>query len=278
MAGITHPGYGWDDPYACYNPAILEPPEDAELLDSWQIYFRVAKKLGITLRACDMFVGNPFEAPELDMDNEPSNDELLEILTKDAVVPFSEVKRHPNGKVFDQARVKIQPRDADCEARLQLADDYIIEQLGVVRSESIQARRGLNEEFPLSYISVRMQNTTCAAGRPKGLLKRPDNPVLMHPSDLEALGLNEGDLVELRSRHGAVQGLVDTDKCLRPGVVSMCHGFGKMPDEDSDPRKDGANVNNLISMTDDNDPYNGQPRMSALPVSVKKVAKETVTL
>jgi hypothetical protein len=56
---------------------------------------------------------------------------------------------------------------------------------------------------------------------------------------------------------------------MRPGVVAMTHGFGPRPHSNYDPRRDGSNVNLLLSWDDDPDPYHGMPRMSAVPVSVK---------
>ena len=273
MAGALHSGYGWSAPYAAYNPAIMEPPAHAEVMDSWQIYYRVAKKLGITLGAPGMFDADASQGPKLDMENEPTTDALLELLAENSVVSLAEVKQHPNGRLFDQAGAKIEPRDSNREARFQVADPYIIEQLGLVRCESIDARRGLDDEFPFSLISVRIQNTTCAGYRPKGLLRQPYNPLSMHPEDLVALGVEAGDLVNIRSRHGSIVGVAGVDKCLRPGTVSMCHGFGKMPGEPTDPRVDGSNVNCLLSWDDDYDPHHGQPRMSALPVCVRKVTE-----
>jgi len=269
-AGYFHAGYGWTEPYAAYTPAIVEPPADAELMESWQVYYRVAQKLGLELYGVDMFTMNPRKAPAIDMVNEPTTDDLLELFSPNAVIPLSEVKKHANGKLFDEARVIIEPRDPNCKNYFQLADPYIIEQLKLVRNESIEARRGLSDAYPWSLISVRIQNTTCAGYRPKGLLKQPYNPLSMHPGDLESLGLEDGDLVEIKSRNGAIIGVAGTDKNLRPGTVSMCHGFGKIPGETSDPRKDGSNVNLLISWDDDYDPHHGQPRMSALPVSIAK--------
>ena len=81
----------------------MEPPADAELMDSWQIYYRVAQKLGLSLVAPDIFEPDPNNGPLLDMKNEPTNDELLELLSQCSAVPLAEVKQHPNGKVFDQA-------------------------------------------------------------------------------------------------------------------------------------------------------------------------------
>ena len=99
----------------------------------------------------------------------------------------------------------------------------------------------------------------------------------LHPDDRDALGLADGDLVEIASRHGTIVGVTATDENLRPGTVSMCHGFGKMPGEPSEPREDGANVNLLTSWDDDFDPHHGQPRMSALPVSISKLATDRTT-
>ena len=272
-SGLFHSGYGWREPYAAYVPTIMEPPADAELMDSWQIYYRVAQKLGLSLGAPDMFTANPNRAPVLDMENEPTTDDLLELLSGETVVPLAEVKKFPNGKLFDQARKTIKPRKVDCDAYFQLADPYIVELLDTIRHESIEARRGLTDEFPYSLISVRIQNTTCAGYRPRGLLKKPYNPLSLHPDDLERLGIKEDDLVNIRSRHGSIVGIADVDKNLRPGTVSMCHGFGKIPGEATDPRVDGTNVNLLISWDDDYDPHHGQPRMSALPVGITKLAE-----
>lgn len=271
-AGYFHTGYGWIEPYAAYTPAIVEPPENADLMDSWQVYYRVAKKLGLNLSAVDMFTMNANKAPKLDMEREPTTDELLELLSPNTAVSLDEVKKHPNGKVFEQAQKTIEPRSENCNNYFQLADAYIIEQLSTVRNESVEARRALSDEFPWSLISVRIQNTTCAAYRPKGVLRKPYNPLSLHPEDLEFLGLETGDFVMIKSRHGSIVGIADVDKYLRPGTVSMCHGFGKIPGETSDPRVDGSNVNELLSWNDDYDPHHGQPRMSALPVSITKLS------
>jgi anaerobic selenocysteine-containing dehydrogenase len=90
----------------------------------------------------------------------------------------------------------------------------------------------------------------------------------MHPDDLARLTLAPGDMVEIRSRHGRITGFVEADASLRPGVVAMTHGFGARFGRPYDPRRDGANVNQLLSWADDQDPYHGMPRMSAVPVAV----------
>jgi anaerobic selenocysteine-containing dehydrogenase len=131
----------------------------------------------------------------------------------------------------------------------------------------VLARRKTSADFPFLMITRRMQETTNSGIKFDGM-KRTYNPAFMHPDDLDRLSLSAGAMVEIRSRHGQVIGFVEPDASLRPGVVALTHGFGAQFGRAYDPRRDGANVNHLLSWTDDNDPYHGMPRMSAVPISV----------
>ena len=262
ISSTLHPGYGWVEPYAAYQPALIDPPAGSDVLDAWQIYYRIAQKLGLRLKCGSV---------ALDMEHEPTTDDLYEYMCAGSAVPLSEVKKYPNGHIFDQAREFVGPRDPDCADRLDLANSTMLAELATVRTEDIAARRKTDANFPFLLIPRRMQNTTNAAYRPPNLLRKPYNPAFMNPADLEHLGIQSGGVVEIRSRHGVITGIVEADRSLRAGVVAMMHGFGRNPGEPSDPRKDGANVNQLTRMDDDYDPYTGIPRMGALPVSVAPV-------
>jgi anaerobic selenocysteine-containing dehydrogenase len=129
---------------------------------------------------------------------------------------------------------------------------------------------GTSGEFPLLMVPRRMQNATNGTQRVDAeRLRIRTNPAFLHPGDLEALGLAPGDIAELRSRHGAVEVVVDADADLRPGVLAIAHGFGLHPDEKPDPRRHGANVNRLTVLDEDFDRYSGLPRMGAIPVSLR---------
>jgi len=268
ISATIHPGYGWAEPYAAYQPALLDPPEGADVLDTWQTYYRIARKLGLRLKV-------RADNPPLDMDNEPSTDDIYEYLVRGSAVPLSEIKKYPNGHIFDEARETVRPRDPNCKDRLELANSTMLDELATVRAENVADRRKTNDHFPFLLIPRRMQNVTNAAYRPPGVLRNPFNPLFMNPADLRSLGVNNGDLVEIRSRHGKVTGVAQADSGLRTGVVSLTHGFGKNPGESFDPRKDGANVNQLLRVDDDFDPYTGIPRMGALPVSISRSQMRT---
>jgi anaerobic selenocysteine-containing dehydrogenase len=261
ISSMLHPGYGWSDPYAAYHPALLDPPEGSDVLDAWQIYYRMAQKFGLQLK-----FGSG--KPPFDMEDEPSTDDIYEYLCMGSAVALSEVKKYPHGHIFDEAREIVGPRDPDCAARLDLANAAMLDELATVRAENVAERRKTNEDFPFLLIPRRMQNVTNAAYRPPGLLRKPYNPAFMNSADMRRLGINSGDFVEISSRHGMITAIVEADSGLRAGVVSLSHGFGGTAGEPPEPRKDGANVNCLTRMDDDYDPYTGIPRMGALPVSV----------
>jgi anaerobic selenocysteine-containing dehydrogenase len=91
----------------------------------------------------------------------------------------------------------------------------------------------------------------------------------MHPQDLAALGIPEGALIEVRSRHGTMLARVEADDSLRIGLVSVVHGFGgSATHAGPDDELPLGSVTRLVGM-DERDPISGIPRMSALPIAVR---------
>jgi anaerobic selenocysteine-containing dehydrogenase len=264
--GRIHPGYDWTEPYGAYRPAVLAPPAGSDLLESWQTYYRVAQKMGLSLKIAER--GQPVD---IAMDREPTSDEILELACQGSVVPLSRVKEYPHGHVFEEARAYVQAGDPTVEDRLQIADPAMMKLLREVRGEAVLSRRKTSDEFPFLMIARRVQVSTNSGVRPDGIAKANYNPCFMHPTDMEAMGLKAGDMVEVRSRHGAITSIVEPDQYLRAGVIGIAHGYGPRFGQSYDPRRDGANVNDLTHWEDDNDPYHGMPRMSALPVAIRLV-------
>ena len=91
------------------------------------------------------------------------------------------------------------------------------------------------------------------------------NPAFLHPEDLAALGLEPGDLVEIRSARAAIPAIVEADAHLRRGLVSMTHSWGDRPERDADVRAIGANTGRLTSVDDDYERYTGLPRNEQYP-------------
>ncbi|HXR36130.1 MAG TPA: hypothetical protein VN754_09300, partial [Candidatus Binataceae bacterium] len=76
----------------------------------------------------------------------------------------------------------------------------------------------------------------------------------------------------LVSDHGRIRAIVQDDETVRPGVVSMSHGWGPLPDAAMDCEKEGSSTSLLVSSERDYEPINAMPRQSAIPVNIVRVA------
>lgn len=264
---------GFEMPWGQYTSAVVQPPEGSDLVAEHEFFFRLAQKLGsqltwVNTHAMHKFEESPPQSIQLDMTHVPTLDEIFELATMNSRVPLSEVRQHPHGKRFD-IDVTVEPRDPDCTAMLELADPMMMAELAEIRAEDYAARQQ-DPRFPLQLVSRRVNNMMNSTGTnlPSLLKGKAYNPLWINPDDADALGLQDGDTARIRSHYDEILGIVERDSTLRPGVVSMTHGFGAQgPEGERDPSLFGSNVNLLIHM-DEHDPISGIPRMSALPVSV----------
>jgi anaerobic selenocysteine-containing dehydrogenase len=96
---------------------------------------------------------------------------------------------------------------------------------------------------------------------------RPANPLFMHPERIVALGLAEGQWVEVASAAGRITAPLSADATLRPDTVSLVHGFAGAADAAGNDDPAPGSVNRLVDMAEF-DPISGIPRMSAIPVRV----------
>ncbi|KHK90453.1 hypothetical protein LK12_16810 [Novosphingobium malaysiense] len=271
ISNSGHSGYGWAEPFAYCGPALLEPPEGSDLLEAWQIYYRVAQRLNLPLKITNWRSAQKVE-PELDMQHEPNTSQIYDMMCAGSAIPLDEVRRHSYGHVFEAARKQVLSRDPACTARLDLANADMLRELANVAREDPEVRRGIDTEFAFLLIPGRLQNATNTFAKAPGILKWSYNPAFMHPRDMAEIGVSPGDEVLIRSRHGQVRAIAEKDEGLRRKVVSLMHGFGSSPSPQADPRIDGTNVNHLTSWQDDFEEHTGMPRMGALPISVTPAA------
>ena len=267
--GSRSVGWGYPIPYAQYSPPIVSPPAGADLLEEWEFFYGLAQRMGFELSMrCEMFRAVGIDPPveSLDMRRKPTSEELLDLVTRSARVPLDRVRAREGGGLFEDAPVFVEPRRADCTARLQLGDATMLGELAEVAREAVNPTG-----FSHMLISRRMANHYNSFGTDHEALRSRygTNPAFLHPEDLRALGIDKGQRVEIASRHGQVEGMAWPDPGLRRGLVSMSHAWGDNPDV-ADPRGlMGTNTGRLMSVEVDFDPYSGIPRMSALPVTVR---------
>ncbi len=130
----------------------------------------------------------------------------------------------------------------------------------------------VDDDFPLRLTTGRRvhhwHTRTKTARAPQLNRAAPDVWVELHPEDAEALGIADGDLVRVRSRHG---GQIEAPAVLvgaRRGVVFAPFHYGYF--DQTDPYKHSRAANELTRT--EWDPVSKQPVYKVTPVAVRKVA------
>jgi anaerobic selenocysteine-containing dehydrogenase len=270
------PGIGYSCAYGQYTPALVDPPWGSDLIEEWDFFYGLAKRQGLPLtlypiRAEAGPIRESRSPLEVDMENKPTTDELLELLFEGSRIPLSELKKYPAGATFDEPGIVVAAKEEGWEGRLELADTTMISELLDVRAEAIGNE---GDDYPFRLVSRRVKGVYNSSGRdlPTFMRKETHNPAYMNPEDLRDLGIEDGAVVQISSDHGSILGVVTPEAELRRGVISMTHAFGDAPDRDDAFREIGSTTGRLISSDQGFDPYSGIPRMSSVEVRVEVVA------
>jgi anaerobic selenocysteine-containing dehydrogenase len=263
-------GFGTTAPWAQYTPALVAPPPGSDVIDDWLFFYGVAQRMGLQLVVKPVsFSGTVRVAGwAMDMREAPTTDELFAQVTKGSRISLEAVRAHPGGAIFQDPPVIVAERDAGWTGRLDLGNAVMMTDLAAVAS----APDADESRWPFRLVSRRQMNVLNSVGcdEPGQHRGRSTNPAYLHPADLEALGLVPGDLVEIRSARASILGVVDVDRNLRRGLVSMTHSWGGAPDLDAKVREIGANTGRLSAVDADYERYTGLPRMSNIPVVVTR--------
>jgi anaerobic selenocysteine-containing dehydrogenase len=252
------------DAAAHYTPAIVDPPRASQLIDEWEFYLGIARRLGLQLSMGGGLFGGAACTP-LDMTARPTTDEMLDLVCAGSRVPLAEVRRHPGGAAFPEPAIRVGPPEGP-RHQFQLADPDMVADLAAV-AEGLHAPR---DETALLLVCRRMDHvrnsSVNVASTHRG---RPYNPAFLHPDDLAAHGLRPGEAVRLVAARDQITCVVDADPSLRRGLVSMAHAFGGLPEEDGRFRDLGSSTSRLLVDDAGFERYSGQPRMSAVPVVIE---------
>jgi anaerobic selenocysteine-containing dehydrogenase len=211
----------------------------------------------------------------IDMQNKPSKFDLLANITKGSRVPLKDIYETEGGKVFDVPDVMLDAADPETRESLQLYPPGLQQELESAYND-LQA--AADENYPMLLISRRMKNTYNSTGPELSLLKTKGttNPAFMHSQELTALNINDGEIIEVLSRHGAIPAVAAASDDIKPGVISMSHCWGASPDKnakaDEQIREIGSNTNRLIDNRENAEKYSGMPRQSTIPVAIRKLS------
>ena len=265
--GITVYGLslGYPEPFAQYQPQLIEPPAGSDVLEDWRIFYELGRRMGYPLA----FRGQPF-----DMSTPPTTDGLLSQFVARSRVPLEEIKRHPHGAVFPDPKPFAETRDAEWPHRLQLAAPVMIAELQGIAAQKSEAPApagpvmgGEGSALRLLLVSRREHALYNSVAHDLPALRRrlPHNPAHLNPQDAARLGIVDGAIVEIESAVGGIRAVAHLAPDVREGVVSIAHGFA------------GACTAALIDDATDYEALSGLPRMSALPVTVRPAAATPTT-
>lgn len=105
---------------------------------------------------------------------------------------------------------------------------------------------------------------------------KPRHQLLMHPDDLAARGIEDGRRVRVRSRVGQIETEVRASLDMKPGVVSLPHGFGHQIEGVLLARASmlaGASINDLTDAAELDAP-SGNAAFSGTPVWVEAIVTD----
>ena len=99
--------------------------------------------------------------------------------------------------------------------------------------------------------------------------------LLMHPDDAATAGLDEGAAATVASRVGSIDAIVEVSADMRPGVVSLPHGWGHDLDgvQMSVARRHAGVNTNILTDEAVIDPLSGNATLNAIPVSVTAASR-----
>jgi len=263
---IAVPGFNiGTESWSQYTPAVIAVPAGSDLVEDWYPYWAIARRLGLTMR---------FSGIELDLQRNrpPTTDEMLEIRARNGRVTLATLmadrERHPAGRIYDHPSSLVQPARPGMSGRFDVMPEDVAAELAEFLASELAQAPGPGPGFSHLMISRRMNRVMNSLGNNLQATLRHDpvNPAYMHPGDLETLGLAAGDRVEIASEHGRIETIAQADKAVRSGVVSIAHCWGGLPGEDGP----GANTNLLVAADRHLAGINMMPRMSAVPVTVRK--------
>ncbi len=176
------------------------------------------------------------------------------------------LKANPNGIDFGPMVPQLPDLLGTADKKIRLAPQYLLDDL-----PRLAARLERPAE-PLVLVSRRhlRSNNTWLHNVPALMKGRDRCTLLIHPDDAAYCGIGDGDVVTVKSEAGEISVPVEVTDAIKPGVVSMPHGWGhgkpgtRMSVANGSP---GANTNALSPPLFIDEP-SGNGVLNGIPVTV----------
>ena len=178
----------------------------------------------------------------------------------------------PHGLDLGPLEPSLLRRIETASGAVECAPEFLLTELAQLRRDPIEPL----VPGQLALIGRRhvRSNNSWMHNAPRLVKGKPRHQLHVHPSDLAARGLNDGDMARVRSRTGAVQVEVRSSDALLPGVVCLPHGFGHGRAGTRLGRADavkGASYNDLTDPLRVDGP-SGNAALNGTPVTLERLA------
>ena len=241
-------------PFAQWSPKVVDPPGEAKA--EWEIFNGLARSVK--------------QEPETDEAFEPKKT-LGMMLGAMSTMSLEELMEHPHGmKLGDIEFGEGLKRISTPSGKVDVAPEQFVAEL-----QNISPPPENPKQFPLLLLTgERTPHTKTTNFRSaKRLLARQSGTFLrISKEDAAALSISDGDMVVVFTGRGSAEVPAKVTTDIRPGVVSMPHGWGRKlfhPEVQTKVERQGVSDNRL---TDDVelDAFTGMPIYNSIPCSVRK--------
>ena len=212
-----------------YNPAAL--PAQAEGRDDWQILIGLAAHVGRGVKGRVVNALMRLAGPRYTFERVVNVAMLAGphgLLRSRRGLTVGKVKRAPHGIDLGPLESGLRGRLRTRDKRVRLAPAVMLAEGRRLEELAAEREAQLRDGFDLTLIgrrSLRSNNSWMHNSR--RLIKGADRcTALMHPDDASGRGLSAGQRVRVTSTVGAIELPLEVSDEIRPGVVSIPHGFG----------------------------------------------------
>ncbi|MBV8967187.1 MAG: molybdopterin dinucleotide-binding protein, partial [Mycobacteriaceae bacterium] len=180
---------------------------------------------------------------------------------------LEKLKAQPNGINFGPMIPRVPEVLGTSDGKIRLAPQYLLDDLPRL------ARRLTRTTEELVLVSRRhlRSNNSWLHNVPSLMKGRDRCTLLMHTADAQRRGVVTGDVVEVVSPAGKLRVPAEVTDAIKPGVVSLPHGWGhgkpgtRMSVANGSP---GGNTNSLSPPTFIDEP-SGNGALNGIPVTVR---------
>ncbi len=180
------------------------------------------------------------------------------------------LRANPHGVDFGALQPRLPEILRTPSGTIELAHPVLVADLDRLRSAMAAM-----EEQPLVLVGRRhLRSNNSWMHNIEVLVKgKPRCTLHVHPDDADRLGLAEGGVARITSRVGTVDASVEITDAVRPGVVSLPHGWGHgQPGTRMRIAGERAGVSsNVLSDPEAMDPLSGTSVLNGIPVDVVAV-------